>query len=225
MSKTTPSAPYLGIEIQSPQRSISFAESWTEATNPRMASLKTNIKTAADAPNPARILTGDLPINIETTRITTMTETTSFSIWTNPRTYFSVCTESRSLNTSMTPIKKYQIAANRYRQRSLPVATKTVSPTSSAGKSTGMTKRKTVGGTRAASRRGILFSPRIFSIRAKRRIFILRTICPSRTPTRNIRRYVEDTTRKIRKAAERALLSIPQSSTGSKSEIILSIFI
>ena len=62
-SMTFPSAPYLFIVIQSPGRSISLADSWIPATNPKIVSLNTNMSIAAEAPNPAKRDTGDLLIN------------------------------------------------------------------------------------------------------------------------------------------------------------------
>ena len=79
-SITVPSAPYFGIVIQSPGRSISLAESWTPATNPIIVSLKTNIKIAAEAPNPVRMFTGSLSINVLTIIITPTQITISFII-------------------------------------------------------------------------------------------------------------------------------------------------
>ena len=57
-SITVPSAPYFGIVIQSPTFSILLAESWMPETNPMILSLKTNIRTAAEAPNPVSNTTG-----------------------------------------------------------------------------------------------------------------------------------------------------------------------
>ena len=63
-SSTLPSAPYLSMVIQSPGRSMSFAESCTPATSPMILSLKTNISTAADAPSPANSFVGSLSMTM-----------------------------------------------------------------------------------------------------------------------------------------------------------------
>ncbi len=69
------------IVIQSPGRSMSFIDSCTPATSPIIVSLKTSIRIAAEAPNPAIIFTGSLSINVLTIIITPIQITTSLSIW------------------------------------------------------------------------------------------------------------------------------------------------
>ena len=83
-SITVPSAPYLLIVIQSPARSISLADNWMPATKPKIVSLKTNIKIAADAPNPASKETGDLLIRILITNITPIKKTVTCKICMKP---------------------------------------------------------------------------------------------------------------------------------------------
>ena len=63
-SMTSPSAPYFGIVIQSPGRSISLAVSCTPATKPLMVSWKTNIRIAVPAPKPVRMAIGSLSISV-----------------------------------------------------------------------------------------------------------------------------------------------------------------
>ena len=108
ISVTTPSAPYLGMDIQSPHWSMSLADSWTEATNPSMASLNTSIMTAAEAPSPASILNGDLSMKVDTAIITTTIATVSFIICTNPRMYLWLLADMRSLNVSTAPDRNIQ---------------------------------------------------------------------------------------------------------------------
>ena len=64
-SMTSPSAPNLGISIQSPRATMRLAESWIPATRPRMLSLKISIMIAVMAPSPEKIRTGDLPMSVE----------------------------------------------------------------------------------------------------------------------------------------------------------------
>ena len=80
-SITEPSAPYLGTVIQSPTLSMSFAESWMPETKPRMLSRKTSMMTAAEAPSPVSRMAGDLPIRIETMRISAAIPC---PVWRNP---------------------------------------------------------------------------------------------------------------------------------------------
>ena len=63
-SITVPSAPYLGIAIQSPTFNMSLADNCTPETNPIIESLNTNISIAAEAPSNDN---GDLSIRILTT--------------------------------------------------------------------------------------------------------------------------------------------------------------
>lgn len=74
-SSTRPSAPYLGMAIQSPTCSMSLAESWMPETKPRMLSRKISMMTAAEAPSPVSRKAGDLSSRIETMRITQMMAT------------------------------------------------------------------------------------------------------------------------------------------------------
>ena len=74
-----PSASYLGILIQSPTFSMSFAESWMPLTKPMMLSLKINIRTAAEAPSPANSDTGSLSIS---SLSITMPPTNHMATWT-----------------------------------------------------------------------------------------------------------------------------------------------
>ena len=64
ISSTSPSAPWLGITIQSPMRIILFAINCTHATKPNIVSLNTNISTAAKAPIPTNRASGDLPMEM-----------------------------------------------------------------------------------------------------------------------------------------------------------------
>ena len=80
-SMTSPSAPYFGIEIQSPGRSISLALSWIPATSPLMVSWNTNIRIAVPAPRPVRITTGLLSNNVLIIMIAPIQIATSLSIW------------------------------------------------------------------------------------------------------------------------------------------------
>ena len=66
ISCTVPLASPLGSCIQSPNRIISLADSCTPATNPKMLSLNISIRIAADAPNPANRVMGDLLMSTET---------------------------------------------------------------------------------------------------------------------------------------------------------------
>ena len=68
-SSTVPSAPYLGMAIQSPTLSMSLAESWMPDTKPRMLSRKISINTAAEAPNPVSRIAGERLSRIEIIRI------------------------------------------------------------------------------------------------------------------------------------------------------------
>ena len=71
-SMTMPSAPYLGMVIQSPTFSMSLAESCTPLTKPMILSLNTSIRMAADAPRPANSEKGDLPNSSATTTMIPM---------------------------------------------------------------------------------------------------------------------------------------------------------
>ena len=84
ISITVPSAPYLGIEIQSSTRNISLADSWMPATNPRIVSLNTNIRMAADAPIPVKIVEGDSLIRMLINNITPTENKITCTIWTKP---------------------------------------------------------------------------------------------------------------------------------------------
>ena len=79
-SITVPSAPYLGIAIQSPTFSISLAESCTPETNPIIESLNTSIRIAAEAPNPANSDNGDLSIRILTTTIAPTNQSITWTV-------------------------------------------------------------------------------------------------------------------------------------------------
>ena len=59
-----------GTTIQSPLRIMSFCDSCTPATKPRMLSLNTSISTAAKAPSPVMSAMGDRSMRIETDTIT-----------------------------------------------------------------------------------------------------------------------------------------------------------
>ena len=83
-SITSPSAPYFGMVIQSPGRSMSFADSWTPATSPIILSLKISISTAAEAPSPASSLVGSLSIRMATIIIAPMHIARILSIWNAP---------------------------------------------------------------------------------------------------------------------------------------------
>ncbi|MNE48209.1 hypothetical protein D3C80_1426580 [compost metagenome] len=65
ISFTVPSAPYLGISIQSPTRIESLAETCILATKPKIVSLKTSIRIAEAAPSDNRNDHGELPVKIE----------------------------------------------------------------------------------------------------------------------------------------------------------------
>jgi len=84
ISFTIPLADPLGKAIQSPIRSISLAESCTPATNPKILSLNTNINTAAEAPNPAKRVAGDLSIRIDMAMIAATKNSSTCNTWTNP---------------------------------------------------------------------------------------------------------------------------------------------
>src|SRR5690606_41318645 len=72
---TSPSAPYFGIEIQSPTRTESLAETCILATKPRIVSLIPNIKMAAAAPKDTRNEQGKLLVRYATYMIPTYTVT------------------------------------------------------------------------------------------------------------------------------------------------------
>ena len=58
ISITSPSALYFGISIQSPTRTISLADNWIPATNPRIEFWNTSSRTADSAPKPPRSMNG-----------------------------------------------------------------------------------------------------------------------------------------------------------------------
>ena len=69
ISVTSPSAPYLGIVIQSPSLTMSFVLIWMLATKPRMESLKTSSSTAEAAPIAVRKVSAERPVSREKSRI------------------------------------------------------------------------------------------------------------------------------------------------------------
>ena len=83
-SMTVPSAPYLGIVIQSPTFSMSLAESCTPLTKPMMLSLNTSIRMAAEAPSPASSERGDLPSSSATTTMIPMVHSDTCNVWSRP---------------------------------------------------------------------------------------------------------------------------------------------
>ena len=60
------------------------ADSCTPATKPRMLSLNTNINTAAEAPNPAKRVAGDLSIRIDTAMIAATKNSNTCNTCTKP---------------------------------------------------------------------------------------------------------------------------------------------
>ena len=80
-SSTMPSTPYLSSTIQSPGRSMSWAESCTPATTPRIVSRNTSISTVAMAPSPVSRAVKSLFISEPMISITPMHTTMTFSIW------------------------------------------------------------------------------------------------------------------------------------------------
>ena len=80
-SSTYPSAPYFAIVTQSPGRSMSFAESCTPATKPKMLSLNININTAADAPSPASIVAAFWSIRMLMMRMMPTAIASKSTIW------------------------------------------------------------------------------------------------------------------------------------------------
>ena len=85
ISWTMPSAVPFGRVTQSPMRNMSFAESCTPDTNPKILSLNTNISTVAAAPNPAKSVTGDLSISVATIKMPPRKNSTTWSTCTSPR--------------------------------------------------------------------------------------------------------------------------------------------
>ena len=83
-SATIPLAIVPGTIIQSPTLSISFCESWTPATSPRILSLKTSMTTAAKAPSPVKSAKGDLFTRKEIIIIIPKSQTSPFAICGNP---------------------------------------------------------------------------------------------------------------------------------------------
>ncbi|MNR48350.1 hypothetical protein D3C85_1675800 [compost metagenome] len=65
ISKISPSAPYLGMVIQSPIRTISLVVTCMLATKPIMVSLNINNSTADIAPMAVKNATGDFPVRLE----------------------------------------------------------------------------------------------------------------------------------------------------------------
>ena len=84
ISCTIPFAFEPGTVIQSPGRSISLAESCMPATNPKIVSLNTNIRIAAEAPNPANRLAGDFPIKMAIMTIPPIKNSKTWSTCMNP---------------------------------------------------------------------------------------------------------------------------------------------
>ncbi|MNO00833.1 hypothetical protein D3C81_2208030 [compost metagenome] len=78
---TLPSAPYLGISIQSPTCTISLEASCTPATSPSRESLNTSSSTADKAPIPLRSSRGLLPARVEIANMAPMIHTKIWSIW------------------------------------------------------------------------------------------------------------------------------------------------
>ncbi len=72
-SVTMPLAMVEGTTIQSPTCNMSFWESCSPATSPRILSLNTSISTAAKAPSPVSSATGDLLTRMATHTITVIT--------------------------------------------------------------------------------------------------------------------------------------------------------
>ncbi|MNC50845.1 hypothetical protein D3C75_1001110 [compost metagenome] len=80
MSVTLPSAPYLGISIQSPTRTMSLEANCTPATSPSRESLKMMRSTADKAPIPLNRRRGLLPARVEMARMAPMIHTKICSI-------------------------------------------------------------------------------------------------------------------------------------------------
>ena len=78
-SSTSPSAPYLGISIQSPGVTIWLADNWMPATNPRIGSLKTSIRTVVITPSPLKSSAGDSPMITESATMNAPPYSTSFA--------------------------------------------------------------------------------------------------------------------------------------------------
>ena len=84
ISSTIPLALVEGIVTQSPGRIISLADNCIPATKPRILSLKTNIRMAADAPNPANNVAGDLSTMIATITMPPIKKTSTCNTWIKP---------------------------------------------------------------------------------------------------------------------------------------------
>ena len=82
ISMTLPLALESGICIQSPICIMLFWVSWTPATKPRMLSLKTSMRTAAEAPSPVRRTVGDLSISTARETIPLTKIITTWIAWT-----------------------------------------------------------------------------------------------------------------------------------------------
>ena len=84
-SSTVPLAGVPGTTIQSPTWSMSFCDSCTPATRPRMLFLNISIRAAAKAPRPARSTVGLLSSIIDMLRIATMIHTMPWATLRMPR--------------------------------------------------------------------------------------------------------------------------------------------
>ena len=80
-SVTYPSAPYLLMVIQSPGRSMSFAESCTPATSPRIVSLNMSISMAAEAPRPVSMAEASLSMSMLIMMIMPTAAAMRLTIW------------------------------------------------------------------------------------------------------------------------------------------------
>ncbi|OAV66818.1 hypothetical protein Barb4_02739 [Bacteroidales bacterium Barb4] len=90
-SITVPFAPYLSIVIQSPGRSISFADNCIPAIKPSKESLNTSISTAADAPKPAIKAPGDSSVSTAIITISPIKKASTCNTCTKPLTDLPGC--------------------------------------------------------------------------------------------------------------------------------------
>src|SRR5690606_26827947 len=67
--RTSPSAPYFGISLQSPTRTESLADACMLATNARMVSLHTSIQTGGAAPRETNKGQGEFAVMMETAKV------------------------------------------------------------------------------------------------------------------------------------------------------------
>ena len=91
ISSTLPFALPSGICIQSPIFIISFCDSCTPATKPRMLSLNISINIAADAPRPVSSTFGDLSIATATIMMPPTKYNMTCSPWMSPCTGWFRC--------------------------------------------------------------------------------------------------------------------------------------